>query len=393
MMRPSLLQRILFREMTLTTLICLGGCLCLILLGRLLQLRDLFMGQGVGLGDIASLFLYLSPFFMILLIPVSCMLGLFLTFVRMGADRELISLRAGGIGYGRLFPAPLFLCLACTALTLWISLYGISWGMDNFRQTVVDIAKHKTRITVQPGVFNTAFPGLTIYARQTDPGSGTLTDVFIKDLSRPKMQATILARTGLIDSNSDSGQIFVLLQDGHVYRESGQELTVASFDRYLLALDMSKLLGGISIGKKAPKEMSLAALRDLARRPDGEIHQELRLKVLIELHKRFALPVACLVLGMFSMPLAFFFQGVKRQYGLIGALGSFFVYYVMISAGVSLAETGVMNPALAIWLPDIVFLGLAGGALWLVFGGYDVEFGSMLTRSWRLATRSGRVTR
>lgn len=391
MMRPSLLQRVLFREMGLTTLICLGGCLCLILLGRLLQLRDLFMGQGVGLGDIASLFLYLSPFFMILLIPVSCMLGLFLTFVRMGTDRELISLRAGGIGYGQLFPAPLCLCLTCTAITMWVSLYGISWGMDNFRQTVMDIAKHKTQITVQPGVFNTGFPGLTIYARQTDPGSGDLTDVFIQDKSRPGMQATILARSGIIDSDSENGQIFVLLQDGHVYRESARELTVASFERYLLTLDMSKLLGGVGIGRKAPKEMSLADLQELALRPVSEIKEELRLKVLIELHKRFALPVACLVLGMFAMPLAFFFQGVKRQFGLIGALGSFFAYYVMISAGVSLAESGVVSPTLAIWLPNVIFLGLAGGAMWLVFSGHEMEFGGMFTRLWPFGLGHKRV--
>ena len=104
MIRIPLLQRVLFREMALITGICLGALLCLILLGRLLQLRDLFLAQGVTVADLIRLFVYLSPLFLILLVPVSCMLGLFLTLLRMGADRELVSLRVGGLSFGALLP-------------------------------------------------------------------------------------------------------------------------------------------------------------------------------------------------------------------------------------------------------------------------------------------------
>ncbi|MDP3430521.1 MAG: LptF/LptG family permease, partial [Desulfomicrobium sp.] len=126
MIRVPLLQRELFKEMGIIASICLGGFLCLILLGRLLQLRDLFMGQGVTFFDLIKLFVFLSPLFLVMLIPVSCMLGLFLTFLRMGTDRELISLRAGGISVWPLLPAPMLLCLLCCGATLWISLTGIS---------------------------------------------------------------------------------------------------------------------------------------------------------------------------------------------------------------------------------------------------------------------------
>lgn len=77
MIRVPLLQRELFKEMGIVASISLGGFLSLILLGRLLQLRDLFMGQGVTFFDLVKLFTYLSPFFLIMLIPVSCMLGVF----------------------------------------------------------------------------------------------------------------------------------------------------------------------------------------------------------------------------------------------------------------------------------------------------------------------------
>ncbi len=374
MIRVPLLQRELFREMGLIAGICLGAFLCLILLGRLLQLRDLFMAQGVTFFDLLKLFVYLSPLFLILLIPVSCMLGLFLTFLRMGADRELVSLRAGGISVWPLLQAPLVLCLLCSLLTLWISLSGISWGMDNFRQTVVELARHKTSVNVQPGVFNTSFPGLTVYARQADPGSGKLQDVFVLDRSRSKARATIVAPRGQIDSDADKAQVFVLLEDGHVYREEEGELSVISFDRYVLSLDMTRLLGGFELKDKLPKEMSWTALRSLAAGGFADKSFNFQRKVAIELHKRFSLPAACVVLGFFALPLAFFFQGMRRQFGLLVCLGAFFLYYVLLSGGMSLAESGVIDPAVALWLPNVLFMLAGGAGMWVVAGEHEVNF-------------------
>jgi lipopolysaccharide export system permease protein len=364
--------------------ISLGGFLSLILLGRLLQLRDLFMGQGVTFFDLVKLFTYLSPFFLIMLIPVSCMLGVFLTFLRMGADRELISLRAGGVSLWPLLPAPLLLCLLCSALTVWISLSGISWGMDNFRNTVVELARNKTSVNVQPGVFNTSFPGLTVYARQSDPSSGALLDVFVLDSSRSKTRATIVAPIGRIESDSERGQVFVRLEDGHVYREQGGELSVISFESYILSLDMTRLLGGFELKDKAPKEMSWDDLRTLKGDGFEDRSVNFQRRVDIELHKRFSLPAACIVLGFFALPLAFFFQGMKRQFGLIACLGTFFLYYVFLSGGMALAEGGIIAPALALWLPNVVFMLAAGVGMWLVAAEKEVNF--QVLRSWMLRT-------
>lgn len=390
-MRVPLLQREIFKEMGIVSLICLGGFLCLILLGRLLQLRDLFMGQGVTFYDLLKLFVFLSPLFLVMLIPVSCMLGLFLTFLRMGADRELISLRAGGVSVWPLLPAPMLLCLLCSAATLWISLTGISWGMDNFRETVVELARQKTSINVQPGVFNTSFPGLTVYARQANPASGDLEGVFVLDSSRSATRATIVAPGGRIDSDAEAGQVFVRLKDGHIYREQDGELSVVSFDSYILALDMSRFLGGLELGGKRAKEMSWEELRHQAAGAFKDRSVGFQRRVGIEMHKRFSLPAACLVLGFFAFPLALFFQGMKRHAGLLACLGAFFLYYVLLSAGMSLAEEGRLTPALALWLPNLLFLLAAAAGLWVVVTEREVDFGRLLPRGRTDSGKGGRA--
>lgn len=373
-MRVPLLQRELLKEMSLVAGICLGAFLCLLLLGRLLQLRELFLGQGVGFLDLAKLFLYLSPFFLMMLVPVSCMLGLFLTLLRMGEDRELISLRAGGLSVWRLLPAPIALCSICTVLSLWISLTGISWGMDHFRQTVFDLARNKTTINVQPGVFNTNFPSLTVYAKQSDPITGELLEVFVQDMSRSKDASTIVAPRGRIESDADQGQIYVLLEDGHIYREKDNEFSVVNFNEYVLSLDMTKLLGGMKLESKVPKEMSWAELNRIAAQPKLAKNDNVYSRVLIERHKRFAMPVACLVLGFFSLPMALFFQGLKRQYGLVVSMGAFFIYYVLLTAGMSLAEGGKVPPAIALWSPNILFLLAGSFGMWVVAKERELNF-------------------
>ena len=126
----------------------------------------------------------------------------------------------------------------------------------------MELARHKTAVSVQPGVFNTSFPHLTVYARQADPGTGELRDIFARENSRPGAPATIVAPRGRIDSDPERGQIFVRLEDGRVYREEDGELSVVGFGRYLLSLDTTQLLNSFELKDKAPSKIGRASCRE-----------------------------------------------------------------------------------------------------------------------------------
>jgi lipopolysaccharide export system permease protein len=284
------------------------------------------------------------------------MLSQFLTFLRMGSDREITALKAGGIGISRCLQGPVLFCSLISLVTLGVSLYGVSWGTSNFRATLLELARTKAELVLQPGVFNNDFPGLTIFARNVDPASGDLQGVFVEDATRKKANAVIVAPVGRVVTDQNRGEMLFDLKGGHIYRDRGGETTVIGFDTYRLRMDLSKLLGEASLGDKRPKEMSPAELDRLEQEYEAGLEKDERYrKVIQEKAKRYALPLACLVLGLFAIPLAFIFQGVKRQYGLILALGFFLLYYVLLSMGLSLGETGVLPPRLGIWLPNILF--------------------------------------
>ena len=324
-------------------------------------MRDLFMSLNLGVMDLGLLFVYLGPFFLLLLIPIASMLSVFLTFLRMSTDRELVALKAGGVSLYQLLPAPMIFCVLCTVLNLWVSVHGLAWGMDNFRTTILEYAKTKTQLALQPGIFNREFPGLVVYARQADAASGLLEDVLVEDRTRAEMTATILAPRGLLRTETDSGRLVFVLRDGSLYRQEGDRVSVLEFGTYAVRLNLGNLLGSAGLEEVKPKEMRWEKLGDIEAHPAAVADKGANYfrKVVLERQKRLALPFACLVLGLFAMPLACAFEGLKRHLGFALAMGLFLVYYTLFSLGLSLGEGGVVSAGAGVWMPNILFLGLS----------------------------------
>ena len=339
-------------------MLCLVSLLTLILIGRGLQLRDLFLGLELSAWDTIMLFLYMVPLFMLLVVPLSCMLSVFLTFLRMSTDRELVALKAGGVSLYQMLAAPLVFCALCGVMNIFVSLSGVAWGMNQFRTTILDIANTRARVVVQPGVFNQDLFGLTLFARQVDPDNGEMHNIIFEDRTRDdKNRLTILAPTGAITTETSTGSILFKLYNGHIYRADGEQFGILGFGEYVIRLDLSKVFAGVDLGDVRPKEMTWVDL-DKMHKDSSAPNLRFQLKVAVERQKRWALPVACLVLGFFAMPLACAFEGVRRQMGVVLSLVMFLVYYSLLSLGLSIGESGKLSPVIGLWFPNALFLVL-----------------------------------
>lgn len=336
-------------------MLCVVALLTLILIGRGLQLRELFLNLNLGILDVFILISFLMPMFLILVLPISCMLGIFLTFLRMSTDRELIALKAGGVSLYQMVFAPLLFSTLCMFLALFISLHGIAWGMTSFRSSLLEYANTKAKIVLQPGIFNQNLFGKTIFARKVDPISGKLEQVIFEDtLQNGKSVVTFLAPEGEITTDEAAGQLKFVLRNGHMYQVGDGKVSMLNFENYTATLDLSKLLSGVELDELRPKEMSWQTLLRLAAR-DLEKKQRFDFKVVTEIHKRLALPLACLVLGIFALPVACSFEGGKRHHGIILALLMFLVYYSIFSLGMTAGDAGRVPPSIGLWVANGLF--------------------------------------
>ena len=98
----------------------------------------------------------------------------------------------------------------------------------------------------------------------------------------------------------------------------------------------------------------------------------------IELHRRLALPIACLVLALVGIPLGVSSRKGGKSGGYVTAVFlAFFCYYLAFISLVSLAaardDHGTLPVEVALWLPNAAFLvaGLIAVARMETPGGRD----------------------
>ena len=84
----------------------------------------------------------------------------------------------------------------------------------------------------------------------------------------------------------------------------------------------------------------------------------------VEIHKKYAIPMACLVFVLIGAPLGVMARRGGVGTGVLYSLCFFLIYWVGMIRGEALADRLVISPWVAMWGPDIV-VGLGG--FWLVW--------------------------
>ncbi|HYX25672.1 MAG TPA: LPS export ABC transporter permease LptG, partial [Thermoanaerobaculia bacterium] len=108
---------------------------------------------------------------------------------------------------------------------------------------------------------------------------------------------------------------------------------------------------------KGIREMTLKELAE--QRDDPSNPAEQRNLAQVEIHKKFSIPVACLVFGLFALPLGINNRRGGKASGFALSIGVLILYYVLLNNGEEYARFGRMPPWLGMWLPNIL-LATAG---------------------------------
>ena len=88
-------------------------------------------------------------------------------------------------------------------------------------------------------------------------------------------------------------------------------------------------------------------------------------KYLVEIHKKYAIPAACLIFVFVGAPLGIVVRRGNFGVSAVIALGFFIVYWACLVVGEKLADRDVLHPAIAMWLGDMV-VGVLGVYLTLL---------------------------
>jgi lipopolysaccharide export system permease protein len=326
----------------------------ILLMGRLIKLTDLVISRGVPLADVSRMILYLLPSFLVFTIPMAFLLAVLLAFGRLSADNEITVMKAGGISLMQLMP-PVVVCGVCAALlTLVVSTVGVPWGNSAFKKLSFSVLKQNAAATVREKVFWDEIPGIVMYTEHYDEEHHTLKGVLIHDGREQGRPLTIFAADGVIGSGPNRNDIRLILNKGSIHAAgTADEYRLVHFDEYIMTIGGGDQ--GTGIGRNE-LDMTVTELRRQIASTATTL--PVRLKMQSELHSRFAFPFASLVFAVLAVPLGMQNRRSGKSAGFSTSIGILLAYYIVQSLLRTLADKGGLPPALAMWLPNILFLGL-----------------------------------
>ena len=365
-MRSRILHRYVFIELIPPFAMSLAFFMFVFLMGQLLDITNLIVNYQVSLAVFGLLLVLTLPYFLVYIIPMATMMSVLLTFLRMSGDNEIVALKAGGVSMYRLLPPVLFFAFICMMITGLMGLYGMPWGKTAYERLALDVARSNFNIALKANTFNDAFPGVIFYVNDIDHKTRELQNVFIEDNRQEDVSSTIVAPRGYLFGGEDPNVFVLRLYDGmvnHVQIDT-RSAHATRFDTYDIRLDLQPQGDAADSRerKQDRREMMLAELVEYVR--TAETKDRRYYSILMELHMKFSIPFACIALSVLAVPLGIQTLTSKRSAGLGIGLVCFLFYYLLLSAGMVLGETGMINPAAGMWLPNMVMFAL-GIYLWV----------------------------
>jgi lipopolysaccharide export system permease protein len=101
---------------------------------ELIQITNWIVNYNISLAVILRMILYQTPYFLIFVIPLSIMITVLLTFLRLSSENEILAIKSSGISLYTLLTPVLAFCLIGSILTIFMTFYGQSWGRSALRE-------------------------------------------------------------------------------------------------------------------------------------------------------------------------------------------------------------------------------------------------------------------
>jgi LPS export ABC transporter permease LptG/LPS export ABC transporter permease LptF len=329
------------------------------------RILEMVVHNSSTLTSVVEVFLFTLPNFFMVTIPMAVLVGVLLGFSRLAADSEVIAMRASGLGIGYFVRVAAIVAIGGTLLGLANSLVLA----PRANQAILEMDKAlamQASYEIEPRVFDEDFHNFVLYVQNPRSGTGAAhwDQVFMADTSDSINPQITTAASAVVanDTSRDSSPVLLMrLRNGSRHETIAgqpQQYNISTFDFTDLPLTSSQQneahLGRLDTNIYA---MPMSELRQRSHGPEGK-------RYLIELHKRFAYPAACLVLMLVGVPLGVTSRRGGKSFAWIFTIVLVFIYYLLSSTGIALGKQNWISAFFAVWSANLLF---AAGGLFLLW--------------------------
>jgi len=354
----NIINRYIFRELLYPFAISLFFLTFVFLMTRIPEITNMVVNYNANISSVGLMVVYTLPLFLKYTIPMSVMISILLTFMRMSQENEIVALKGAGTSLYKLLPPVLIFCFLGVFLSTWLTVFGEPWGKLSFKKKSVDLARSSIDAALQERQFNSKLEDVMIYVAHVDLKTKALKDVFIENRKTKGIISISIAPSGKLIRLQDEQVYTIRLYNGVINQVDVDEGSVSSihFENYDINIDLSSMNKD---NGKILKELDERSLMDLIRFIRSGIQDKGQLNAaLMEIHEKFSIPFACLSLGLLAFPLGIQSASLRRSSGFGLGISFFFLYYFLLAFGWSAGETGNYSPVLGMWLPNVIMGGL-----------------------------------
>jgi LPS export ABC transporter permease LptG/LPS export ABC transporter permease LptF len=356
---PRIIDRYVIREVVPPFLLALLVFTFVLIIPFIIDLAEKMIAKGVPTWTILQLAATLLPQALALTIPMALLIGLLVGLGRLSADREFVVMMACGISPYRLLQPILVFAVVCWGATSWVMLEAMPDGNQAFREISTRIVMNRAEGEVRPRVFFEDFPNVVLYVSEVPKDGQGWLGVMAADMSNPSAPVIYLADRGRMVIDREARTIDMVLEQGTHHStkyEDPMAYEVGKFDRTILSLNPESVFPRTGPAR-GERELRVGEL--YARAKELEAQSISPHNPIMEIHRKFSVPIACFVFAILGLALGASNRKDGKLASFVLGIAVIFAYYVLMFISQSLTK-GFWIPAWAsMWVPNIV-LGVAG---------------------------------
>lgn len=362
-----ILTRYILGEILSHTLIGCALFTFILFMPYLPHVLEMVVRNSASLSSAMEIFLFTLPNLLRVTIPMSVLVGVLLGLSRLAADSEIVAMRASGLGIGYFVRVSSIVAVMGTLLGLANSLYLAPRANRAILDMEQALETSQASYQIQPRVFYEDFKNFVLYVQDVRSGTGAANwrQVFMADVSDATTPVITTAASATVVSDSPQ-ELLMRLRDGSRHETKAgmsQQYNISTFTNTDLPLALSAQ-SDVHLGRRdtAIYALPMSVLLKRIHGPDSR-------PFLIELHNRFAFPVACLVLMLIGVPLGVASRRGGKSSGFVFTILLVFFYYFLSSTGMALGKQNKLPAFLAVWSANLLFAGAGIFLLWQMASG------------------------
>ena len=386
-----------------------------------MEILNLIITRGLSVFTILEVFVLNLAWMLALSIPMAVLVATLMAFGRLSADNEILALKANGVSLYKLVLPVIITSILLGVGMIFFNNSVLPGANHKARLLMTDIHQKRPTLNIKEGVFMTDIPGYHILIKKVDPKSSDIEGITIYEQKDRYYPRTIIAEKGKIEFSSDRNTLILTLHKGEVHEMDeaqlgqyrrltfekqilffpsiGSQLVRSSSDfrtdremsAAMMKKEVDKIKPEISSQEKKLKELTkravssvlsptVAASANLSSeqivinsfRREQEVLREIETihfnlkdakkrinSLLVEIHKKYSIPVACLVFVLLGAPLGIMAKRGGMVIALSLSLGFFILYWAFLIAGEELADRQIISAFWAMWSANFL-IGTAG---------------------------------